>query len=103
MPLTFEQAKLQLNSDPDWTPKKNSPEFAEILKIMVMSGFQMPGDSHVPRKFTVSDIFAGKVLHNPLNRPPLQVIPVRKVSKKEFMTIQSNREYIEEHIKRNRK
>ena len=103
MPLTFEQAKLQLNTDRDWMPKKDSPEFAEILKIMLMSGFQMPdATAPTPRKFTVSDIFAGKVLHNPLNRPPQRVIPVRKVSKKEFMTIQSNREYIEEHIKRNK-
>lgn len=102
MPLTFEQAKKHFNSDPDFHPTKGSPEMKEIIKIMIMSGFKDPYASTVTKKYTVNDIFSGNKLHNPMNRV-IVPLPVKRVSKQEFMTIKANRDYIEEHIKRNKK
>ena len=103
MPLTFEQAKKHFNPDPDFKPTVGSPEMKEIIKIMVMSGFKDPYASAVqtPKKYTVNDIFAGKHLHNPMNRVSVPVV-VKRVSKQEFLTIEANRKYIEEHMRRNK-
>jgi hypothetical protein len=101
MTLTFQQAKLTLNPDPEWMPEKDSPEFAEILRIMVISGYKP--ENIVPKKYTVADLFATKALVNPMNRPPPRDAPVKKMSKREFLSIESNRKYVEEHMKRNNK
>ena len=101
MTLTFQQAKLKVNPDPEWMPEKDSPEFAEILRIMVMSGYNP--NNIVPKKYTVADLFAGDQLHNPMNRPPLPTVSIKRVSKKEFLTIEANRKYIIDHMKRNNK
>ena len=101
MTLTFQQAKLTLNPDPQWMPEKDSPEFAEILRIMVISGYNP--NNIVPKKYTVADLFATNQLLNPMNRPPLPNVVPKKMSKREFLSIESNRNYIEAHMKHNNK
>jgi hypothetical protein len=100
MTITFQQAKLSINPDPEWMPEKDSPEFAEILKIMVMSGYNP--NNIVPKKYTVADLFTTKALVNPMNLPPQPDVAVKRVSKQEFLTIESYRKYIEEHIRNNK-
>jgi len=100
MTLTFEQAKMTLNPDPEWMPEKDSPEFAEILRIMMISGYKP--DVIVPKKYTVADLFATKQLVNPMNLPPQRDVPVKKMSKREFLSIEANRKYVEAHMRNNK-
>lgn len=80
--LTFEQAKLQFNPDPKWRPIPGSLDYRKVEAIMVMSGTPLP--------------------ESMIGRAGVKPIKTKKYSKKEFMTIESNKKYILEHIQNNK-
>ena len=58
MPLTFAEAKAQYNPDPTWEPKRDSPEYYEILALMKQSGttFYSSINPPKPKELQIKDI-----------------------------------------------
>ena len=93
MPLTFAEAKLQYNPDPDWEPKRGSSEYYEILALMRISGATFHSSIDVPKP---KPLLPGDILHNGRFKHPVTVpdkpTPGRTaISKEEFLRIASNR------------
>ena len=97
--MDFTRAKLCVNSDPEWWPDSNSPEYFEILKIMKMSGTVTLVDKLLAQK---NHNPPPAMIVNPLNAPQAEV-KVKKISKEEFLKIPSIRKKVEEHMALNKK
>jgi hypothetical protein len=101
MPLTFEQAKLQVNPDPIWQPTRDSPEYFEILTVMRHSGVVFPDPARVRPPLTVRDVFREGTFRAPIDNPRP---PVKKqyISKKEFLSVPCNKRKFDEHLAKHR-
>ena len=101
MPLTFEQAKLQVNPDPIWQPTRDSPEYKEILTVMRHSGVIFPDNKPPPVPLTVRDVFREGTFRAPIDNPKP---PVKKqfVSKQEFLSVPCNKRKFDEILAKNR-
>ena len=101
MPLTFEQAKLQVNPDPIWQPTRDSPEYFEILTLMRHSGVIFP-DNKPPRPpLTVRDVFKNGSFKAPIDNSKM-IVESMPVSKKEFLSVPSNKKKFDEHLAKHR-
>lgn len=101
MPLTFEQAKLQVNPDPIWQPTRDSPEYFEILTLMRQSGVVFPDPTRTRPPLTVRDVFREGTFRAPIdNSKP----PVKKqyISKQEFLSVPSNKKMFDEIMAKHR-
>ena len=99
MPLTFEEAKLQYNPDPDWYPQRNSSEYYEILALMKHSGatFHSSIDPPKPRILVPRDIVYNSRFKHPVTVPAKPTPGKTYISKEEFLKIASNRKAFESH------
>ena len=97
MPLTFEEAKLRYNPDPDWQPKRDSPEYYEILTLMKHSGATFYKPANKPLE--IKDVFKSGAFKHPIDntKPTAQNT---YVSKKDFLSIGPNAEKFINHLKR---
>lgn len=88
MPLTFEDAKFQYNSDPDWQPKRDSKEYHDIITLMKQSGATF----HTPtnRPLEIKDVYKDGGFKHPINniKPPIEK---QYISKKAFLSVSSNK------------
>ena len=99
MHLTFEEAKLQFNPDPNWWPARDSPDYMEIIQIMNLSG-------HISREELLGtapkEITHRECLHNGSYVNPLTkcVADVKKppISKRAFLSVRPNRDAVANHL-----
>jgi hypothetical protein len=88
MPLSFEEAKLRYNPDPEWQPKRDSAEYHEIITLMKQSGATF----HAPtnRVMEVKDAYENGYFRHPIEktRPPEKKT---YLSKRQFLSVSSNR------------
>ena len=88
MPLSFEEAKLRYNPDPDWQPERNSVEYHEIITLMKQSGetFHAPTN----RIMEVKDVYEKGYFRHPIEktRPPEKK---EYISKRQFLSVSSNK------------
>ena len=100
MPLTFAEAKLQYNPDPDWQPKRNSSEYYEILALMKQSGatFHSSIDVPKPRDLAPRDILHNGRFKHPVTVPDKPTPGKTYISKDEFLKIASNRKAVQAHM-----
>ena len=100
MPLTFEQAKLQVNPDPIWQPTRDSDEYKEILTIMRHSGVIFPDNKPPPVPLTTRDLFREGTFRSPIDNPKM-IVESMPVSKQEFLSVPSNKKAFDEILLRN--
>ena len=95
MPLTFAEAKLRYNPDPEWEPRRNSTEYKQIIEMMKDSGatFHIPAN----KPLEVSDIFKNGEFIQPLERRKPPVVK-KYVSKKDFLSVRPNYEKFLQHL-----
>jgi hypothetical protein len=102
MPLTFEQAKLQVNPDPIWQPTRDSPEYFEILTVMRHSGVVFPDGKPKPKvPLTIRDVYREGRFKAPIDNSKPPVIN-KPVSKKEFLSVPCNKKLFEECLAKHR-
>ena len=102
MPLTFEQAKLQVNPDPIWQPTRDSKEYFEILTLMRHSGVVFPDGNPKPKvALTVRDVMKDGVFRAPIDNTKITV-KNGPISKKEFLSVPCNKKAFDEHMAKNR-
>ena len=91
-PLTFHQAKLLVNPDPDFKVIPDSQEHKDIVALRKQSG-----------AVNFKDVFPAKEVVKPRViqkiTPPARI----KLSKDEFLSIKTNRDKVEAHIKLHKK
>jgi len=100
MPLTFEEAKLQVNPDPLWYPIRNSPEYHDIIKLMKQSGSAFAEDRIGTRVLEIPyrDLLKDGHMVQHLNNTIHKAMSTPATSKNNFVSIQSNKLAIENHI-----
>ena len=93
MPLTFAEAKLQYNPDPAWDPKRNSPEYYEILALMKQSGATFHSSTEIPKpkELAIQDTLHQGHFKHPVTVPAKPTSSKTYISKHEFLAIASNR------------
>ena len=104
MPLTFEQAKLQVNPDPIWQPTRDSPEYFEILTLMRHSGVVFPSAQHTTRvrpPLTIRDVYRQGTFRAPIDNSKM-LVKSRPISKKEFLSVPCNKKAFDEHLAKHR-
>lgn len=91
MPLTFEEAKLQVNPDPLFQPLRGSAEYKEILAVMRQSGEQFLDNLQTAKPpLTAADVYVNNAYKNPINNP--RPLPGKKsISKAEFLSLSSHK------------
>ena len=91
MPLTFEEAKLQVNPDPLFQPLRGSAEYKEILAVMRQSGEQFSDHLQTAKPpLVATDVYVNNSYKNPINNP--RPLPAKKVvSKAEFLSLSSHK------------
>lgn len=96
--LTFEEAKLRVNPDPDWQPTRSSDEYKEIIALMRHSGETFLDHlDKAPVPLTVSDCFVNNTYKNPISNPKM-LVPTKRVSKNEFLSLPSNKRAFINHL-----
>jgi len=102
MPLTFEEAKLQYNPDPNWFPARGSDDYKQILEIQRQSGYvSLIEKLAIPAKEIphTENVVCGRYV-NPVNKEIK--LPTRcKISKADFLKIRSNASAVINHISEN--
>lgn len=99
MPLTFEEAKLQYNPDASWEPRRNSPEYHEIIKIMKQSGSFFAEDriGSPVYEMPYRDLLQNGQMVQHLNKAITKVMTIA-TSKNDFLSITSNKTAIDNHV-----
>ena len=97
--LTFEEAKLQFNSDANWWPTRNSQEYKEILQLVKNSGSLTRQEllGIAPSEITHRSCLVNGAYHNPLNKH-IADVKIPAISKHNFMGISSNKRAVLNHI-----
>ena len=98
MSLTFEDAKLRYNPDPDWFPTRDSQDYKQIIELMKQSG-HVPLTERIglaPKEIPYKDyLVKGQYVH-PLTKHISE--PVKpSVSKHRFLSVSSNRDAVINH------
>ena len=102
MPLTFAEAKLQYNPDPTWEPKRDSPEYYDIIKLMKQSGHIFQNEvNNVQREIPFRDLLKDGIVSQHLNRSVKRVFET-STSKKDFISVASNKIQIDTHLIQNK-
>ena len=96
--LTFEQAKLRVNPDPNWQPARGSAEYLEIIALMRQSGSTFLDHLSTPKPpLTAKDVYVNNSYVNPIVNP--KMLPAKKaISKSEFLSLPSNRKAFSEAL-----
>jgi hypothetical protein len=95
MPLTFAEAKLRYNPDPEWEPRRGSTEYKHIIEMMKDSGATFHTPANKPLE--MSDVFKNGAFIQPIEkiRPPV----VKKfTSKKDFLSVRPNYDMFLKHL-----
>ena len=89
-PLTFLQAKLLVNPDPDFKVIPGSQEHKDIVALRKQSG-----------AINFKDVFPTKEIVKPKYTlmEKIKLNPKIKLTKAEFLDIKANRDKVEAHIK----
>ena len=98
MSLSFDEAKLRYNPDPNWFPSRNSEDYKQILELQKQSGYISLSDriGIAPKEVPHSSyLVAGEYKH-----PLVRTIPEHSrsaISKNKFLSVKSNKEAVELH------
>jgi len=101
MPLSFNQAKLQVNPDPSFRITPGSKEHKNILELMRQSGHVFAEDNVpeapkpvLPRPKKIEDL-------NPHRGRLVPALEHKSLSKQRWLSVESNKKMYDEHIKKN--
>jgi hypothetical protein len=100
-PLTFEEAKLLVNPDPNFKVKPGSQEMKDIIKLREHSGHIYMSKVIPPPKNKITKL---QELYDPLHNQRIEIPKqIPRISKHEFYRVKANRDKVEEHLKLNSK
>ena len=99
MSLTFEDAKLRYNPDPDWWPTRDSQDYKQILELMRQSGHITLTEriGLAPKEIPYKEYLVKGQYKHPLTKHISE--PAKPaVSKNRFLSVRSNRDAVINHI-----
>ena len=99
MSLSFEDAKLRYNPDPDWFPTRDSQDYKQIIELMKQSGHVSLAEriGLTPKEIPYKDYVVKGQYKHPLTKHISE--PAKPaVSKNRFLSVRSNRDAVINHM-----